>query len=123
MELHTDSQRIALDRVLREALVNVEKHSGAANVTVHLDGSRDKLVLTVRDDGRGFESDTSDSLRLRIGLRGMRERLELIGGELSVASRAGGPTTVTATIEKWRPATQFTGPVALPDPTTLPDSA
>jgi signal transduction histidine kinase len=118
VDLHTDSQRIALDRVLREALVNVEKHAAAANVLVHLEGLSDILVLTIRDDGRGFDLDAGGQSSVRVGLRSMRERLELIGGELSVESRPGGPTTVTATIQKWRPA----GPVGLLDP-SLEDSA
>jgi hypothetical protein len=63
----------------------------------------------------------------------MRERLELIGGELAVDSRPGGPTTVTATIQKWRPEGVITGPVAIegnglgalggPDDGALEDSA
>jgi signal transduction histidine kinase len=113
VDLHTDSQRIALDRVLREALVNVEKHAGATKVIVLLEGLRDTLLVTIQDDGRGFELEAGQRLSTRVGLRSMRERLELIGGDLSVDSRPGGPTTVTATIQKWRPAGVLTHPVAL----------
>jgi two-component system NarL family sensor kinase len=127
VDLHTDSQRIALDRVLREALVNVEKHADATKVIVLLEGLRDTLVVTIQDDGRGFDLEASTGFRARVGLRSMRERLELIGGELSVDSRPGGPTTVTATIQKWRPAGVMTGPVALedvaPDDSALEDGA
>ena len=123
VELHTDSQRIAVDRVVRETLVNIEKHAGATNVRVHLAGLRDTLVLTIEDNGRGFDNESWERLSIRVGLRSMRERLELIGGQLSIDSRPGGPTTVTATIQKWRPAGVLTGPVALPDGDGLQDSA
>jgi two-component system, NarL family, sensor kinase len=104
VELHTDSQRIAVDRVLREALANVAKHSNAGNVTVYLQGLPDVLVLKIWDDGDGFDPEASKQSNARIGLRSMRERLELIGGKLTIDSRLGGPTTVIATIQKWRPA-------------------
>jgi two-component system NarL family sensor kinase len=123
VELHTDSQRIALDRVLRETLVNIEKHAAATKVTVRVEGLRDTLVLTIEDDGRGFDNESWERLTVRVGLRSMRERLELIGGSLSLDSRPGGPTTVTATIQKWRPTGVFTGPVALPNSDGLQDSA
>jgi len=55
LELCTDSQRIAAERVLRESLSNIAKHAGAANVTIQLRGTRDSLLLQVRDDGHGFE--------------------------------------------------------------------
>lgn len=104
VELHTDSQRIAVDRVLREAFANVAKHANAHNVTVYLQGLPDVLVLKIWDDGQGFDPEASKRSNGRIGLRSMRERLELIGGKLTIDSRVDGPTTVTATIQKWRPA-------------------
>jgi signal transduction histidine kinase len=111
LELHTDSQRIAVERVLRESLSNITRHADAANVTIELRGTRHALVLRVRDDGRGFDPD--DRARegiARIGLEAMRERLQMIGGTLTVDSRPGGPTTVTASIAKWDP--QLTDEVA-----------
>jgi signal transduction histidine kinase len=105
VELQTDSQRIALDRVLRESLTNIAKHAGASNVTVRLQGLRDVLVVQITDDGRGFEA-VDDRFGARVGLRAMRDRLEMIGGRLTIDSRPGGPTTISATIEKWRPQQQ-----------------
>jgi len=64
------------------------------------------INLTVEDDGVGFDADavTSPDDRLQIGLAGMRRRLELLDGSFSVTSQRGGPTSVSATIRKWRPA-------------------
>jgi two-component system NarL family sensor kinase len=104
VELHTDSQRIALDRVLRESLTNIAKHSGAKNVTVHLQGLAGVLLLKVQDDGCGFDPEVWEQSTARLGLRSMRSRVELLGGGLTVDTQVGGPTTITAAIEKWRPA-------------------
>jgi len=104
LELYTDSQRIAVERVLQESLSNIAKHADAANVTIQLRGTRHSLLLQVRDDGRGFQpGDCSRSGSTHIGLDAMRERLQLIGSTLTVDSRPGGPTTITAVIEKWQP--------------------
>jgi signal transduction histidine kinase len=105
VELQTDSQRIALDRVLRESLSNIAKHADADNVTVRLQGLRDVLVVQISDDGRGFEA-VDERFGARVGLRAMRDRLEMIGGTLTIDSRPGGPTTISATIEKWQPQQQ-----------------
>jgi len=104
LELHTDSQRIAFVRVLQESLSNIAKHADAANVTIQLRDMQHSLLLQVRDDGRGFQSDDCcRSGTTHIGLDAMRERLQVIGSTLTVDSRAGGPTTITAVIEKWQP--------------------
>jgi len=89
---------------LQESLSNIAKHADAANVTIQLRDMQHSLLLQVRDDGRGFQSDDCcRSGTTHIGLDAMRERLQLIGSTLTVDSRAGGPTTITAVIEKWQP--------------------
>lgn len=105
LELYTDSQRIAVERILQESLSNIAKHADATNVTIHLRGIGNSLLLQVRDDGRGFQPDKRGRIgTAHIGLDAMRERLELIGGTLTIDSRPGGPTTITAMIEKWQPS-------------------
>ena len=98
----TDSQRIALQSVTREALSNVAKHAGAQNVRITLTGADDVVTLEIEDDGRGFRVGSKSS-KARIGLAGMRKRVEMLGGEFGVTSRPGGPTKVTATLQTWRP--------------------
>jgi signal transduction histidine kinase len=103
----TPSQRIALFRVVQEALWNVRHHSGAAHASVTVEAGATVLRAEIVDDGRGFdvESARRDSGRSgRIGLVGMNERIRLLGGTLDVVSAIGGPTTVRATIPRWRPA-------------------
>jgi two-component system, NarL family, sensor histidine kinase DegS len=92
-------QRTVVLRVAQEALQNVRKHAGAANVNVatHVDGG--KWVLEVRDDGRGFDVGAMAARgRRNFGLQFMRERAELIGAELDVRSRPDGGTVVRLVI-------------------------
>ncbi|MBA2384405.1 MAG: hypothetical protein H0V68_07060 [Actinobacteria bacterium] len=106
----TDSQRIALLRVLQEALSNVRQHSGARSVGVSVAADGDGTRLEIRDDGLGFDApDHAGGL----GLAGMRERLRLLGGGLEVTSGAGDGTTLVATLPRWRqPASSANNPLA-----------
>jgi signal transduction histidine kinase len=106
--LHTDSQRILVDRVLRESLSNVARHAQATRVTIQLRGYSDALLVRVQDNGRGFDPEVRapGSGGRHVGLLTMRERLDLIGGTLRIDSQPGGPTTITAAIDKWRPGSQ-----------------
>ncbi len=100
----TDSQRIALQSVTRAALANVAKHAAATRVEINLHGDGDSITLVIEDDGRGFKT-AGPPKRGRFGLVGMRERVELLGGEFSIVSKPGGPTRITARLQVWRPPT------------------
>jgi len=102
IEPATDSQLIALHRVLREALTNVHKHAHAGHVAVRLYEADDVIHLEVTDDGVGFDP-AQRGRSGALGLNGMRERLRLLGSELLVDSRPGGPTTIAAAVHRWRP--------------------
>jgi signal transduction histidine kinase len=84
----------ALYRITQEALHNVVKHAEATTVRVSLTRDGDVLVLTVADDGRGF--DANASYPGHVGLQSMSERAERFAGAVSVDSVAGKGTTVTA---------------------------
>ncbi|MBI5342733.1 MAG: PAS domain-containing protein [Deltaproteobacteria bacterium] len=80
-------------RIAQEALTNVVRHSGASKVDVSLRSESGILTLAVEDDGKGFDlRDLPDSVGL--GVVGMRERAELIGGDLDIRSEPGGGTMV-----------------------------
>jgi two-component system, NarL family, sensor histidine kinase UhpB len=100
----TDSQRIALQSVTRAALANVAKHAEAKHVWVRVSGTADRVAVEIEDDGGGF--DASSANPGHFGLVGMRERVELLGGDFAVESRPGGPTRIAATLQKWRPPSQ-----------------
>jgi signal transduction histidine kinase len=106
----TASQRIALLRVLQEALSNIRHHSGSREVAVLLREEAFKGVcMEIRDDGHGFDPDAvvpAEDGESGIGLVGMRERLRLLGGRLEIESAPGGPTTVRAMLPHWLPLAQ-----------------
>ncbi len=91
----------ALYRIAQEALHNIRRHARAARVNVLLERSGCCLRLTVGDDGCGFilPRDAGDTQHLRqLGLRGMCERAELLGGSLDIESAPGRGTSILARI-------------------------
>lgn len=91
-------QKEVIFQVLRESLSNVRKHSQARNLWVMLDLSSMPWVLTVRDDGRGFDiRRVAEDPRKAgsYGLVGMRERAELMGGDLQIVSQTVDGTVIT----------------------------
>lgn len=86
---------VVLLRCAQEGLANVRKHAGAGSVVVTLTEQDGAAVLRVRDDGRGLDP---DALPDGFGLTGLRARLALAGGSLSVESAAG--TTITARLPR-----------------------
>src|SRR5262249_24159637 len=86
----------ALYRIVQEALTNVVKHAQAVRVSVVLARKPTSVSAVVEDDGAGF-----DPARTRdrgLGLVGMRERVELLGGPLTVETRPGAGTTLVAEV-------------------------
>ena len=99
------SQRIALLRVLQEALSNIRQHSGAQAVALTLrEHAVEGVSMEIQDDGHGFDAESvlpdADG-RSGIGIAGMRERLRLLGGRLEIESRPGGSTSVSARLPRW----------------------
>ncbi|MBV8196090.1 MAG: HAMP domain-containing protein [Candidatus Dormibacteraeota bacterium] len=92
---------VALLRIVQEALSNVARHSGASRVDVSLRSVGSDLVLSVRDDGRGFDTAAEPSRSDCFGLEGMRERVRLAGGSLVVTSAPDRGTEVTARVPLW----------------------
>ena len=82
-------------RVAKEALSNVTRHAGATAAEVVLRYGRDMLVLGVNDDGRGFVLDAAMEREGHYGLRGLRERAEVVGGTLRVVTAPGSGTRIT----------------------------
>lgn len=95
---HPLSENVAAQilRIAQEAFNNVERHADAAHVSVALAQANGCLTLRVTDDGRGFtDADVNDD---RFGLTGMRERAEMIGGQLQVTSAVGQGTAIQFTM-------------------------
>jgi signal transduction histidine kinase len=86
----------ALYRIVQEALTNVVKHSSARHVSITLVHNGETAVLVVEDDGNGF--DPGETRPDALGLVGMRERVALVGGRLTVESTPGAGTTLVAEV-------------------------
>jgi signal transduction histidine kinase len=96
---------VALYRIAQESLANVQKHSGAGHVRLRLRFLPGAVRLDVSDDGVGFDLDGANGEgRSRLGIAGMRERASIVGGDVSVTSRPGGGTRVSAHIPLCDPA-------------------
>ena len=95
-----DIVKVAIYRVVQEALNNVRKHAAAERVEVQIISDEQGMSLTVRDDGTGFEA--TEVLRetsrfVGLGLGSMRDRVEATGGEFVLQSRSGEGTVILAT--------------------------
>jgi signal transduction histidine kinase len=88
--------KITLYRVLKESLTNSFRHANGTQQIVSLSANGDNLCVEVSDRGQGFDPTQVDGDHL--GLTGMRERVELLGGHFDVISRSGGGTTIRATL-------------------------
>lgn len=91
--------KIALYRITQEALANVYRHAGVKEAVVHLSARRDKVCLEVSDNGCGFAPPAlagphATERAEHIGLRGMRERMSLVGGTFQVESAPGSGTRI-----------------------------
>ena len=84
--------RIAVYRVIQEAVNNAIRHAQARNIGVLLAMQESCLRVTIEDDGSGFNPETPDEGQL--GLLSMRERIEMLGGSLTIESSPGAGTTV-----------------------------
>ncbi|MBI2850744.1 MAG: hypothetical protein HYX80_06855 [Chloroflexi bacterium] len=89
---------IAVYRVVQEAVNNIRKHAKATQASLHLQYREDRLQVQVRDNGRGFDlSRTLDSAISvgHMGLLGMKERVEALGGDVKIRTSQDGGTLIT----------------------------
>ncbi|RYY53662.1 MAG: PAS domain S-box protein [Chitinophagaceae bacterium] len=91
-----DKAKIGLFRIFQESLTNVARHSGAKKVYVSLKESDNNVILTVRDNGYGF--DEEKTRKKTLGLLGMKERSTVMGGDYSITSAPGEGTTVKVSV-------------------------
>ncbi len=92
--------RTVLYRVTQEALTNVVRHAKASRVEMTLQKFSGIISLEIKDNGQGFEVDgkSCSTKNNRLGLLGMRERVEMINGTFNIDSKPGGPTTIRVEI-------------------------
>jgi nitrate/nitrite-specific signal transduction histidine kinase len=101
-DLPADEQT-ALLRICQEALTNIRKHAKATQVNVELNFDKSSVILSIRDNGRGFDSTieptvTSEVKRHGFGLISMRERAKSVGGEFEAQSEQGKGTLIRISV-------------------------
>ena len=100
VEQFETARRTVLFRVVQEALTNVARHARASRVAVKIKKFPRHIGMTIEDDGKSFNVERA--LRVnggkRLGLLGMRERLEMVGGNFAIESTPGKGTTILAQI-------------------------
>jgi signal transduction histidine kinase len=89
-----DEERLVY-RLVQEALTNVVKHANASRIDVVAEEAGNEIRILISDDGEGFDSTASTAGR---GLTGMRERIELLGGQIEVSSYPGEGTQIAASV-------------------------
>jgi PAS domain S-box-containing protein len=91
----------ALFRIVQESLTNIHRHSGCKQASIRLTKEGDRIILEVKDRGRGMAAEarvsSEDVQSLGVGISGMRQRMRQLGGQLDISSSQTG-TTVTAVV-------------------------
>jgi len=92
-----EDRGIVLFRILQESLTNISRHASASNVEISLGSDATHVRLDVKDDGRGFDAADAGNKKT-FGLLGMRERVIMLHGTLSITSAPGEGTQVSVSI-------------------------
>ena len=100
VEKLSNARRTVLFRVAQAALINVAQHAHASNVSLTIKEMPKAVLMEIKDDGTSFDvKNVLDSRRnKRLGLIGMRERVEMVGGTFHVESSPGSGTTISAKV-------------------------
>ena len=101
VEQLNSARRTVVYRVVQEALTNVARHAGASRVNVSICKLADAVQIEITDNGKSFEVEKvlNAKKNKRLGLLGMRERVEMVGGTLRIESSPGRGTTIRALIQ------------------------
>src|SRR5439155_11616445 len=93
-------KRTVLFRVAQEALTNIARHSQASRAEVTIQRLDDAICMSIKDNGKGFLQPRvlHPKKTNRLGLLGMRERLEMVGGNITIQSAPGQGTTIQAQV-------------------------
>jgi signal transduction histidine kinase len=95
------SVEITVYRVVQEALNNIRKHAGATKVDLYLSYGDENVIVKIKDNGVGFNlTDTiNNAISVgNLGLLGMKQRVDMLGGDLDIQTRQGKGTTITITL-------------------------
>lgn len=92
------AEAINLYRIVQEALSNIAKHAKASTVDIRIRKTKKRLILSIKDNGKGFKTDITLDARKGLGLSTMTERAQFLGGDLHIESQPKAGTTITVSI-------------------------
>jgi len=98
LDMLPDDISHSLYRTVQEALENTLRHANASHVSINMLSSSDSIQLEIRDDGQGFNM--AEISNLNLGIRGMRERIEMLGGEFTITSNPQTGTEIIVSMER-----------------------
>ncbi|HEV7929526.1 MAG TPA: sensor histidine kinase, partial [Nitrosospira sp.] len=107
-----EDQTVAIFRIVQESLTNVARHAEASCVEVTLSQSANDLIVEVRDNGKGFDSENATKKK-SFGLLGMRERAAVLGGSIDITSSRQHGTAIRVRIPMKRDEGSRDWPVSL----------
>ncbi len=96
----TEDHRTCIYRIVQEALHNIVQHANARNVTITVEQDAEQLLLSIQDDGRGFNPQQERGM----GMIGMEERVSALGGRLTIKSTSGVGTELRAALPLAQPS-------------------
>lgn len=85
-------------RIIQEALTNIITHAEASRVDIRMDRKKDRLWVTIKDNGKGFSVNKKENVQQGLGLSTMEERTNLLGGEFKIHSQLGKGTVVALSV-------------------------
>ncbi len=83
---------------MQESLTNVARHAKAGEVNVYLEQTDKEVILTIADNGLGFDQESISKKTLGLGILGMKERTFMMGGEYTITGVRGKGTTVLVSV-------------------------
>jgi signal transduction histidine kinase len=106
----THEMELALFRIVQESLTNIHRHSGSSTASIRLSRDVDRVLLEIRDEGKGIPAEKLAAIQAQrsgVGITGIRERVRPFGGVVDIQSNSGGtrisitlPIPITATSER-----------------------
>ncbi len=96
-DIFSENEEISIYRIVQETVNNVIKHSNASNAKVKIKRLENRVLIEIKDNGKGFDPQSLPKEKRSFGLTGVRERAQLLGGELVIDSQIGVGTKVSVT--------------------------
>jgi signal transduction histidine kinase len=98
--IFNETQEISIYRIVQESLNNIIKHSDASDAIVRIKRDANKVLITIEDNGKGFDVANTKSNNSGLGLVGLKERAQLLNGEFVIDSKIGKGTKIRVAIER-----------------------